>query len=104
MGDLLTGPQPPPTTAIKALLRRTFKSQARTEPTPSFGGSRLKEHFPDSRIVILPHIGHELDIGISGTGCLDTMMLNVVERATTKGLNTTLCNSAIVFPPIPLTG
>ena len=25
MGDLLTGPQPPTTTAIKALLRRTFK-------------------------------------------------------------------------------
>ena len=64
----------------------------------------LKQHFPDSRIVILPHIGHELDIGISGTGCIDTMMLNVVERATTKGLNTSLCNGAIVFPPIPLTG
>jgi pimeloyl-ACP methyl ester carboxylesterase len=64
----------------------------------------LKQHFPDSRIVILPHIGHEFDIGIGGWGCVDTMMLNVVERATTKGLNTTLCNSAIVYPPIPLTG
>jgi len=66
--------------------------------------SSLKRHLPDSRIVILPHIGHELNIGISGTGCVDTMMLNVVERATTKGLNTTLCNGAILFPAIPLTG
>src|SRR5436189_158131 len=32
MGDLLTGPQPPTTTAIKALLRTTFKTQDRTEP------------------------------------------------------------------------
>jgi hypothetical protein len=40
-GDLLTGPQPPDTTAIKALLRRTFKSQARTEPSALLGGSRL---------------------------------------------------------------
>jgi xanthine dehydrogenase YagS FAD-binding subunit len=42
MGDLLTGPQPPHTTAIKALLRRTFKTQARTEPSALLGGSRLK--------------------------------------------------------------
>jgi pimeloyl-ACP methyl ester carboxylesterase len=62
--------------------------------------SDLKQHFPDSRIVILPHIGHEFSSG----GCVDTMMFNLVERATTKGLDTTLCNSAIVFPPIPLTG
>ena len=41
MGDLLTGPQPPHTTATKALLRRTFKTQARTEPSASLGGSRL---------------------------------------------------------------
>lgn len=64
----------------------------------------LKQHFPDSRIVTLTHIGHEFNFGISGVGCLDTMMLSVVERDTTKGLNTTLCNSAIVYPPIPLTG
>ena len=50
--------------------------------------------------MILPHIGHEFSSG----GCVDTMMFNLVERATTKGLDTTLCNSAIVFPPIPLTG
>jgi tetratricopeptide (TPR) repeat protein len=42
MGDLLTGPQPPHTTAIKALLRRTFKIQARTEPSALLGGSRLR--------------------------------------------------------------
>jgi hypothetical protein len=41
MGDLLTGPQPPSTTATKALLRRTLKTQARTEPGALLGGSRL---------------------------------------------------------------
>jgi len=62
--------------------------------------STLKRYFPDSRIMILPHIGHEFSIG----GCVDTMMFNLVERATTKGLDTTLCNSAIVFPPFQLAG
>jgi hypothetical protein len=42
MGDLLTGPRLPHTIAIKSLLRRTFKPQARTEPIPLRGGSRLK--------------------------------------------------------------
>ena len=42
MGDLLTGPQPPTTAAIKALLRRTSKTQPRTEPSESPGGSRLR--------------------------------------------------------------
>jgi len=45
--------------------------------------SDLKQHFPDNRIVILPHIGHEFSSG----RCIDTMMFNVIERATTKGLD-----------------
>lgn len=60
----------------------------------------LKRHFPDSRIVILPHIGHEFSSG----GCVDAMISNVIDRATTKGLDTTLCNSAILVPQITLTG
>ncbi len=70
---------------------------------PPTNVSNLKRHFPDSRIVILPHIGHEFNTASFG-GCISTMMFNFVERATTKGLNTTLCNGAIVFPPIPVTG
>jgi pimeloyl-ACP methyl ester carboxylesterase len=60
----------------------------------------LKRHFPDSRIVILPHIGHEFNIG----GCVDAMIFTVINRATTKGLDTTLCNSAILVPQMTLTG
>ena len=62
--------------------------------------STLKRHFPDSRIVILPYIGHEFNSG----GCVDAMMSHVIDRATTKGLNTTLCNSAILVPQITLSG
>jgi hypothetical protein len=42
----------PHTIAIKALLRRTFKRQGRTEPIPLRGGSRLK-----SSTVILLGVG-----------------------------------------------
>lgn len=58
----------------------------------------LKQHFPDSRIVIFPRVGHEFSIG----GCVDEMMLDVVDRGTTKGLDTTRCDGAVVVPPFPL--
>ena len=45
MGDLLTGPRLPHTIALKSLLRRTFKPQARTEPTPLRGGSRVSARY-----------------------------------------------------------
>jgi hypothetical protein len=43
MGDLLTGPATAHTIAAKALLRRTLKTQARTEPSELRGGSRLRK-------------------------------------------------------------
>ena len=61
--------------------------------------SDLKQHFPDSRTVIFAHVGHSFGIG----GCVDEMMADLVDRDTTKGLNTTLCNGAVVVPPFPLT-
>jgi pimeloyl-ACP methyl ester carboxylesterase len=57
--------------------------------------SDLKRHFPDSRTVILPRVGHAFGIG----GCVDQMMADLVERATTKGLDTTRCEGAVVVPP-----
>ena len=60
----------------------------------------LKRNFPDSRAVVLPHIGHSFGIG----GCVDLIMTNFVSRATTKGLLTTQCNSQIVVPPFALGG
>ena len=61
--------------------------------------SNLKQHFPDSRTVVFPHIGHDFNIG----GCVDEMMADLVDRGTTRGLDTTLCNGAVVVPPFPLT-
>ena len=61
--------------------------------------SNLKQHFPDSRTVVFPHIGHDFDIG----GCVDEMMADLVDRGTTKGLDTARCDGAVVVPPFPLT-
>ena len=53
--------------------------------------SDLKQDFPDSRTVVLPHIGHDFSIG----GCVDAIMADFAGRGTTKGLDTTLCNGAV---------
>jgi len=60
--------------------------------------SDLKHHFPDSRIVIFPHVGHSFGIG----GCVDEMMSELVDRGTTRGLDTTRCDGAVFMPPFPL--
>ena len=61
--------------------------------------SDLKRHFPDSRTVVFPHIGHQFGIG----GCVDPMLADFVDRGTTKGLDTTRCDGAVVVPPFELT-
>jgi pimeloyl-ACP methyl ester carboxylesterase len=68
------------------------------DPIANLAG--LKKHFPDSRAVIFPHVGHSFGIG----GCADEMMTELVERGTTKGLDTTRCDGAVVVPPFPLAG
>ena len=60
--------------------------------------SDLKQHFPDSRTVIFPHIGHQFGIG----GCADAMMADFVERRTTAGLDITRCDGGVVVPPFEL--
>jgi hypothetical protein len=60
--------------------------------------SDLKQHFPDSRTVVFPHIGHEFGIG----GCADPILADFVERGTTKGLDATRCDGAVVVPPFAL--
>jgi pimeloyl-ACP methyl ester carboxylesterase len=61
--------------------------------------SDLKQHFPDSRTIVFPHIGHQFGIG----GCADPILADFVERATTTGLDTTACDGAVVVPPFPVT-
>jgi pimeloyl-ACP methyl ester carboxylesterase len=60
--------------------------------------SDLKRHFPDSRTMVFPHIGHQFSIG----GCVDPIMADLVERGTTNGLDTTRCDGAVVVPPFEL--
>jgi hypothetical protein len=50
MGDLLTGLATADTVAVKALLRRTLKPQARTEPGQLRGVSRLSNPFTRCRV------------------------------------------------------
>lgn len=67
---------------------------------PAANLSDLKQHFPDSRSVIFRHIGHEFGFG----ACVDQVTADFVDRRTTKGLDTSICASAILVPPFPLTG
>jgi pimeloyl-ACP methyl ester carboxylesterase len=58
----------------------------------------LKRHFPDSRTVIFPHIGHQFGVG----GCVGQIMADFVGGGTTKGLDTTRCDGAVGVPPFEL--
>lgn len=62
--------------------------------------SDLRRHFPDSRTVVFPHIGHQFSIG----ACVDPILADFVERGTTRGLDTTLCDGAVRVPPFELAG
>jgi pimeloyl-ACP methyl ester carboxylesterase len=88
----------------------TFSSASRV-PVLAFSGgadpqdpatnlSNLKQHFPDGHTVIFPHIGHQFGIG----GCVDQTMADFIDRATTKGLDTTRCDGAVVVPPFTTRG
>jgi pimeloyl-ACP methyl ester carboxylesterase len=67
------------------------------DPVTNLSG--LKQHFPDSRTLIFPHVGHSFGIG----GCVDRIMADFVDRGTTKGLDTALCDGAVVVSPFELT-
>lgn len=66
------------------------------DPVSNLGN--LKQHFPDSRAVIFPRVGHQFGIG----GCVDTMLADFVERGTTVGLDTTRCDGEVMVPPFEL--
>ena len=86
----------------------TFPSSGRVPVLAFVGGADpedpignlpdLERNFPDSRAVILPHVGHALGLG----GCLDEIMTSFVARDTTRGLRTTQCSSQVVAPPFEL--
>jgi pimeloyl-ACP methyl ester carboxylesterase len=63
--------------------------------------SDFKRHFPDSRVVTFPHLGHQWG-GIGA--CFDSIVTDFVGRGTTKGLDTTRCDGAVFVPPFELPG
>ena len=71
---------------------------APTRRTPVANLSDLKQHFPDSRTMIFPHVGHSFGIG----GCLYPILTDFVDRGTTEGLDTTRCDGAVVVPPFSM--
>ena len=68
------------------------------DPLTNLAG--LKQHFPDSRTIVFPRIGHDFNIG----GCVDEIMADFADRGTTKGVDTTRCAGAVAVPPFALSG
>jgi pimeloyl-ACP methyl ester carboxylesterase len=68
------------------------------DPPANLAG--LGRHFPDSRVVVLSHVGHQFGIG----GCVVATIADLVERGTTEGLNTTRCDGAVAVPRFELPG
>jgi hypothetical protein len=66
------------------------------DPVTNLSGP--KRHFPDSRTLVFPRIGHDFNIG----GCVDDIMADFADRGTTKGVDTTRCAGAVVVPPFVL--
>lgn len=66
------------------------------DPVTNLSG--LTQHFPDSRTVVFPRIGHDFSIG----GCVDDTMADFADRATTKGVDTARCEGAVAVPPFVL--
>jgi pimeloyl-ACP methyl ester carboxylesterase len=60
--------------------------------------SGLKQHFPDSRTIVFPRIGHDFNIG----GCVDEIMADFADRSMTEGVDTTRCEGAVAVPPFVL--
>jgi pimeloyl-ACP methyl ester carboxylesterase len=60
--------------------------------------SDVERHFPDSRTVVLPHLGHNVTWG---RAC-DAMLAEFTERGTTKGLNTSACVHEVAVPTFEL--
>ena len=68
--------------------------------TPPSNGDKTAKTLPNSLHVVVPHGAHGLG-GLEGVDCIDRLMTAVVERGTTKGLDTS-CVQSIHRKPFPL--
>jgi pimeloyl-ACP methyl ester carboxylesterase len=55
--------------------------------TPPTNGERVSKTLTNSLHVVVPHGAHGLD-GLQGMECIDHMIVDFIERGTTKGLDT----------------
>jgi len=58
---------------------------------------RLRQAFPDSRAIVVPHFGHSFDLA----GCLPQIVGSFVERGTAKGIDTR-CVASLGVPAFAL--
>jgi pimeloyl-ACP methyl ester carboxylesterase len=58
----------------------------------------LERHFPDSRTVVFPHLGHQFRVG----GCAEQIIADFLDRGTTEGVDTTRCDGAVIVPSFVL--
>ncbi|HJU47533.1 MAG TPA: alpha/beta fold hydrolase [Gaiellaceae bacterium] len=66
------------------------------DPVTNLGD--IERHFPDSRRVVLPHLGHDFGWG----DACDAVLADFVAHGTTKGLDTAPCVGEVVVPPFTL--
>lgn len=59
--------------------------------TPPVYGDTAAKYLPNSLHLVIPHGGHGFG-GLDGLDCIQNLILDFVNRATTKGLNTTCLN------------
>jgi pimeloyl-ACP methyl ester carboxylesterase len=55
--------------------------------TPPANGERVSKTLTNSLHIVVPHGAHGLD-GLEGMDCIDAMMVEFIERGTTKGIDT----------------
>jgi pimeloyl-ACP methyl ester carboxylesterase len=67
--------------------------------TPPARGEEALAGLPEGRHVVVPHGGHSYD-GLEGTECVDRLVVDFVERGTTKGLDAS-CIASIKRRPFP---
>ena len=60
--------------------------------TPPIYGDTAARYLSQSLHVIVPHGGHGFN-GLNGLDCIDSLILNFIDRGTTKGLDTSCVNS-----------
>ena len=66
--------------------------------TPREWAERVAGALPRSRVLVVPGATHTV-YGLEGTGCLDRLVADFIDRGTAEGLDFESCRKAIRRPP-----